>query len=67
MVALKAERLRLDTHEFGAADFRPVHPDQRYPYHAVHEHEGARADAGEVHQRAEHDGQDESTQAAGQA
>ena len=35
------------------------------PDHAVHQHEGAGTHAGQVHQRAEHDGQDEAAQAAG--
>src|ERR1035437_3876060 len=64
---LQAERGGVLAHQFASTNFRPVHPDQRHPYDSVHQHEGAGADAGDIHQRTEHDRQYESAQAAGQA
>jgi hypothetical protein len=49
------------------ANLGGVHPDQRHPDHAVHQHEGRGADAGEVDQGAEHDRQQEAAEAADQA
>ena len=48
--ALEAERLGVPAHHLGPAHFGPVHPDQRHPHDAVHQHEAAGADAGEVEQ-----------------
>src|SRR5512140_1676751 len=49
------------------AHFGEVHPHERDPHDAEHQHEGGAAHAGEVHQRAEHDRQDEAAHAAGEA
>src|SRR3989344_1252495 len=65
--ASRSSRCCLRGHQIGAAHFGEVHPDERDPHHAVHQHESAGADAGEVHQRAEQDGQDEAAHATGQA
>src|SRR3989304_1643677 len=43
-----------------------VHPHQRYPDDAEHQHEGRGAHTRQVHQRAEHDGQDEAAHPARQ-
>ena len=60
------QRVAMAQH-IGATHLGPVHPDQRDPDHAIHQHEGAGAHARDVEQGAEQDGQHEAAQAAGQA
>src|SRR4029079_361603 len=52
--------------DLGAPHFGEIHPGERHPHDAVHQHEAARADAGEVDERAEHDRQQESAEPAGE-
>src|SRR5215831_412951 len=63
----EAERAGVRADHLGAAHLSPVHPDERYPDDPVHQHEAARPDSGEVEQHAEHDRQQETSHAAGQA
>ncbi len=48
----------------GAADLGEEHPHQRNRDHAIHQHEGRRANAGEVEQHAEQDGKQKAAHAA---
>src|SRR5665647_1546494 len=57
---------RVAANNVSAAHFGPVHPYQRHPDHAIHEHEGAGTDTREIHHHAEQDRQHETAQAAGQ-